>query len=122
MRAAADRSPGDIGIVAVVVSGLLECGRPTAAGRVLAKARFLNPRNAELLALDGRLRFEAARLRQNAGGTRNTRNTRHAQDAQFARDGGRVLPFVRVADGTGFVRADRGSDPRPHFHLRLRTS
>lgn len=117
MLAAADRAPGNVAVVRVVVRGLLEMGRPTAAGRVLAKARFLNPRDAELQGLESQVRFETARH-----GQRRTRGTtRHAQDAQLARDGDRVLlPFVRIAAGTGAprggaVRADVVSFPRPHF-------
>ena len=119
MVAAAGQSPGTVEVVRGVVRGLLELGRAAAARRVLATARFLNPRSGELVALGEQVRFEAARR----GQRRQMRGaTRQAQDAQFARDGDRVLlPFVRIADGTGTprpgaaVRADVVSFPRPHL-------
>ncbi|HEY1189782.1 MAG TPA: hypothetical protein VGE74_19190 [Gemmata sp.] len=123
MVAATEHAPGNLDVVRVAVRGLLEVGRPALARQVLAKAQFLNPRVAELRSFAERVRFETARQTQ-----RKTReHTRHAQDAQIARDGDRVLlPFIRIADGTGApraagaVRADVMSFPRPHFN-RLRS-
>lgn len=120
MRAAAEQAPGAVEVVRVVVSGLLEMGKPGGARRVLAAARFLRPNHPELAALWERTKFEAARLVQKTAAKGRT-DTRFAQDAQLARDGGRVLlPFVRIADGTGGarggqVRTDVVSFPRPHL-------
>lgn len=121
MVAAAEQAPDRLDVVRVVVRGLIEAGRPTAAQQVLAKAQFLNPRNAELVSFGTRVRFEAARrTRRQVEKTRES--TRAAQDAQLARDGDRVLlPFIRIAGGTqakrdeGMVRTDVVSFPRPHL-------
>jgi hypothetical protein len=127
MLAAADQEPGAIGVVRVVVSGLLEMGKAGTARRVLAKAQFLRPGCAELAALGERTKFELARVTQRRVKARD--NTRYAQDAPLARDGDRVLlPFVRIATGTGAarevpggaVRTDVVSFPRPHLgRLRI---
>lgn len=125
MVAAADLAPENLEVTRVVVRGLLEANRPALARRVLAKARFLNPRAAELTSFAERVKFETARHEQRKAG-RAGENTRDAQDAQFARDGDRVLlPFIRIAGGTSStrdtaVRTDVISFPRPHFD-RLRT-
>ncbi|AWM37827.1 hypothetical protein GobsT_41430 [Gemmata obscuriglobus] len=126
MRAAADQTPGNIEVIRVVVRGLLEANRPSAARKVLERASFLNPGGAELTSLFGRVRFETARQAQRQA-EKASEYTRHAQDAQFARDGDRVLlPFVRIAGGIGpkrddvAVRTDVVSFPRPHF-ARLRS-
>jgi hypothetical protein len=122
MLTAADQAPGAIEVVRVAVSGLLETGKAGTARRVLAKAQFLRPGCAELAALGARTKFELARATQRRAGARE--NTRYAQDAQLATDGDRVLlPFVRIATGTGAarevpggtVRADAVSFPRPHL-------
>ncbi len=127
MLAAAEQAPGAVEAVRVVVSGLLEMGKPGEARRVLAKAQFLRPNHPELAALWERTRFESARLAQQKA-AKGRDDTRFAQDAQLARDGGRVLlPFVRIADGTGSagalrgsVRTDTVSFPRPHLgRLRI---
>jgi tetratricopeptide (TPR) repeat protein len=117
MLAAVDAAGCEIGVVRAAVSGLLEVGKVGAARRVVAKARFLRPGDAELAAMWGWVKFETARLAQ-----RTTQGkTRYAQDAQFATDGDRVtLPFLRIAEtgeceGTGgTVRRDTASFPRPH--------
>ena len=126
MLAAAEQAPGDVTVIRVAVGGLLEMGKLGKARGVLAKAMFLRPGHRELTNTWERTKFETARLTQRR--TAKTReNTRYAQDAQFARDGDRVLlPFVRIADGTGTasgasVRTDTVSFPRPHFD-RLRIS
>jgi hypothetical protein len=116
---AADAAPDSLPVVRVVVGGLIEAGRVTAARRVLAKARFLRPGNRELAGLWDRVRFEAARVGQ---------NKRNTQDAGFAREGDIVLlPFVRVVGSGagkaagGVIRRDVMSKPRPHLP-RLRRS
>jgi len=124
MIAAADRAPGELAVIRVVVDGLLEAERPATARRVLNRAVFLcrdATRARELRSLGERVRFIAAHREQR--GERGT--TRHGQDAEFARDGGRVvLPFIRVAAENpprGNCRRDILSIPRPHFpRLRLR--
>ncbi|MCI0702266.1 MAG: hypothetical protein L0241_14380 [Planctomycetia bacterium] len=129
---AAHESPGDVNVIRIAVSGLLDVGKPSDARRVLAKARFLCPGNRELAGLWERMKFETARLEQRKL-VKIDAITRHAQDAQFATDGDRVyLPFVRLADDSstspngkagkgGTVRRDLASFPRPHItrlHIR----
>ena len=122
MLAAADQAPGAVEVVRVVVGGLLEMGKPGAARRVLTKAQFLRPNHPELATLAARTKFESARLVQKQA-AKGREDTRFAQDAQLAKDGDRVvLPFVRIADGTGStgesrgtVRTDTLSFPRPHL-------
>ena len=126
LLAAADAAPGELPVVRIVVEGLTEAGRTTAARKILTKARFLcvgQPAAHELAALGERVRFEAARCEQRG-------TTRHRQDAEHATDGGRVvLPFLRVTNDTletekqtgtetrtqPVVRRDVVSFPRPHF-------
>ena len=131
MLAATEKAAGDVTVVRVAVSGLLEAGKATDAQRVLVAARFLRPGDIDLAALWERVKFEAARLGQRestkAAKLEKFENTRYAQDAHFARDGDRViLPFVRLADDTdpskaatgttgGTVRRDGASFPRPHL-------
>lgn len=133
MLAAAEQVPGDLGVIRVAVSGLLEVGKVGDARQVLLTARFLRPGNNELTVLWERVKFETARQAQRKTGkaTKTRENARYAQDAQFATDGDRVtLPFVRLADDTapskgmaggegGTVRRDAASFPRPHL-ARLR--
>lgn len=105
LLAAADAAPGDVPVLRVVVGGLLEAGRPKAARRVVARARFLRPDDRELRGIWERVRFECARRQQ---------NERSKQDAPFATDGEFVLlPFIRVVGSA--VRRDRVSQPRPHL-------
>lgn len=116
--AAADLAAGDLGVLRVVVSGLLEAGRPTAARRVVQKAKFLRPTCAVVAGLWNRVRFEAARLSQ--------RSHRGAQDARAARDGRPLLPFLRLVRdeapaADGGYRRDMVSLPRPHL-VRLRAT
>jgi hypothetical protein len=116
--AAAGLGAGELAVLRVAVSGLLEAGRPGAARRVLVKARFLRPGCAAVAALWNRVRFEAARHGQ--------RSHRGAQDARAARDGRPLLPFVRLvrdeapAADAGW-RRDVISLPRPHL-ARLRAT
>ena len=125
MLAAAEQAPGAVEVIRIVVGGLLEMGKPGEARGVLAAARFARPNHPELTALWERTKFETARLAQKHA-AKGRGHTRFAQDAQPARDGGRVLlPFVRIADGTGAtaptrgtVRVDTVSFPRPHFGRR----
>jgi len=122
---AADRAPGDLAVIRVVVDGLLEADRLGTARRVLNRVAFVcrdigSVRGLKFL--NERIQFAIARRGQR--GERGT--TRHGQDANFARDGGRVvLPFIRVATETPArtaerVRRDVLSLPRPHFP-RLRS-
>jgi hypothetical protein len=133
MLAAAQVAPGDVSVLRVTVSGLLEIGKAADARHVLATARFLRPGDLDLAALWERVKFETARLGQveRRGKTakleKTRENTRYAQDAHFATEGDRViLPFVRLADDTdpskaakgptgGTVRRDGASFPRPHL-------
>ena len=137
MLAATELAAGDLEVVRVVVHGLLEAGKAAEARQVIAKARFLRPGNAELTALWERVKFDTARLAQRKmakteKAEKTRENARYAQDAQFATEGDRVtLPFVRLADdtdsskadtkgaGSGTVRHDAASFPRPHL-ARLR--
>jgi hypothetical protein len=119
LLAAADRAPGDLAAIRVVVEGLLEAQRPATARRILNRAGFLcrdATKVRELRLLTERVRFAIAHRDQR--GERGT--TRLGQDAEFATDGGRVvLPFIRVAEETTRlgtqVRRDVLSMPRPHF-------
>lgn len=121
LLAATTAAPGDVPVVRIATEGLLEAGRLSAARRVLAGARFLNPTgraNRELIALWERLQFEQARRVQRA-------TTRHRHDAELATDGGRVvLPYVRLVGvesaSEGMVRRDVVSLPQPHFPRLLR--
>ena len=132
MLAAVESAAGDLVVVQVAVSGLLEIGKAGDARRVLVRARFLRPGDCELAALWERVKFEAARLGQRetaktAKVEKTRENARYAQDAHFATDGDRVtLPFVRIACDTdasqapkgssgGTVRRDSASFPRPHL-------
>jgi Flp pilus assembly protein TadD len=126
---AAALAPGDIGVIRVAVSGLLEAGRFDDAAAVLNRAKFLCYESAairEIGNLFQRLRFETARCIQRE-------NTRQRLDADFATEGGRVvLPFVRIANPieaaedcsancSRSVRSDVLSIPRPHVpRLRMR--
>lgn len=114
LRTAAAAKPGDVSVVRLAVTGLLEARRFTLARRVLYRARFLNPRNSELKTLSCRLSFEWIQHRQR-------RTTRHRQEAEFAKEGGRVvLPFIRVNRPisqvwlAGKTRRDVVSLPQPH--------
>lgn len=122
LRKAATAAPGRMSVVGLVVDGLLEARRFTLARRIVQHARFLNPRNPELIGLERRVRFEWAQCLQR-------RTTRQRQEAELATEGGRVvLPFIRVSrpestgkKQTGKVRYDVFSFPQPHFpHLRVR--
>jgi hypothetical protein len=124
MLAAVELGAANVEVVRIAVNGLLEVNEVAEARQVIAKARFLCPNNSELLGLWERVKFEAARLAQKLGKAEKTReNARYAQDAHLATDGDRVtLPFVRLADGTkgtaggtGAVRQDTASFPRPHL-------
>lgn len=119
LAAAAELAPGDLSVLRLVVSGLLEAGRAEVARRVVVKARFVRPRCAVVAGLWNRVRFEAARLGQ--------RVHRGAQDARVAREGRPLLPFVRVVRGdepaapAAGYRRDVISLPRPHL-ARLRAT
>jgi tetratricopeptide (TPR) repeat protein len=134
--AAADAAAGDVAVIRLAVSALLETGKVAQARRILVKARFLCPGQSDLAALWERVKFESARhsqmqARRGAADRREHPETRYAQDAQFATDGDRVtIPFVRPVGGGanvgragtipgGTVRCDLGSFPRPHL-ARLR--
>lgn len=129
MLAATEATPGDVNVVRIAVTGLLEVGKTDAARAVIAKARFLCPSNCELAALWERVKFETARQAQQKTAKvgkleKRHAKTRYAQDAHFATDGDRVtLPFVRPVGGhagaSGTVRRDGPSFPRPHL-ARLR--
>lgn len=116
LTAAAEAGLEDTAVLRVAVDGLLEAGRVGAARTVLIKARFARPRNADVLRLWDRVRFEAVR--------RGQRKTRSPQDARVATEGAfPFLPFVRIAGGTSprhpakgpATRRDLLSIPRPHF-------
>ncbi|MBN9522786.1 hypothetical protein J0H58_30420 [bacterium] len=111
--AAAGLAAGDLGVLRLVVSGLLEAGRPSAARRVLVKAKFLRPTCAVVAGMWNRVRFETARLSQ--------RSHRGAQEARAATDGRPLLPFVRIVRGDDGYRRDVVSLPRPHL-TRLRAT
>ncbi len=128
MLAAAASAAGDVAIVRIAVSGLLETGKVEDARQAIVNARFLCPGNSELAALWEQTKFELARHAQRK--SKADARTRYAQDAQLATDGDRVsLPFMRPVGtgpnagtlglGTGTVRCDAGSLPRPHL-ARLR--
>lgn len=123
LLAAAAEAAGDIEIIRVVVTGLLEAHRYKTANRVLTCARFLARTvrvQHELTSLLNRVRFETARTAQ-----RET-TVRQRQDAELAREGGRtVLPYLRLVETTkrdgsarSSTRRDVFSLPRPH-RLRL---
>lgn len=110
---AADASPDNVAVLRIVVDGLLEAGRTTDARRVLVKARFLRPADRTVSGLWERVRFETARLGQQAA--------RSTQDAAIAMDGeSSVIPFVRVVGAgshqgpSSTIRWDSYSKPRPH--------
>jgi tetratricopeptide (TPR) repeat protein len=118
LLAAADAAMGDTAVLEVVIEGLLEAGRVTAAERIIVKARFLCPGSGEVRRLGERVRFEAARRGQKRGSS--------TQDAGPAKEGAaRLLPFVHVVrsspGGTvplANVRRDMLSRPRgPHLKL-----
>ncbi|HEX4610891.1 MAG TPA: hypothetical protein VH092_22060, partial [Urbifossiella sp.] len=117
--AAAELAAGDLPVLRLVVSGLLEAGRAGAARRVLVKAKFLRPRCAAVAGMWNRVRFEAARQTQ--------RSHRGAQDARTATEGRPLLPFVRVVreERPAVVGTDSRRDvislPRPHL-ARLRAT
>lgn len=118
LLAAAHAAPADVAVVRVVVGGLTEAGRVKSARRLLAAARFANPRSGEIVGLWNRLRYEAARVGQE--------DHRRTDAAGSATDGGVVLlPFLRVAgsDRTPAragrsARRDVISLPRPHLARR----
>ena len=117
---AARDAAGDLEVVRVVIEGLVEAGRFSAARGVFNRSRFFFPGNRELESLNHRISFEAARHRQRLRGGRGT--TRYRHGAEFATEGGRVvLPFVRTtacsgaASGKSIVRHDVVSFPKPHF-------
>ncbi|QDU23628.1 hypothetical protein [Urbifossiella limnaea] len=112
LEAAAALAAGDLTVLRLVVSGLLEAGRSAAAQRVVLKARFLRPACASVAGLWNQVRFEAARQSQ--------RSHRGAQDAHAAREGRPLLPFLRVVGAEGW-RSDVVSAPRPHL-ARLRAT
>jgi hypothetical protein len=124
MLAAAEVAGIDLEVVLAAVRGLVEVGKVGAARRVVAKARFLRPGDAELGAAWEWVKFETARLSQRKAGkvVKTLEETRYAQDAHFATDGDRVtLPFLRIAEtgeagerAGGIVRRDAASFPRPH--------
>jgi hypothetical protein len=129
MLAAAEAASGDLEVVLAAVRGLVEVGKVGAARRVVAKARFLRPGDAELAAVWEWVKFETARLSQRKAGkvAKTLEETRYAQDAHFATDGDRVtLPFLRIAEtgddagkrSGGVVRRDAASFPRPHVARR----
>jgi hypothetical protein len=116
LLAAADAGGAKLDVLRVVVDGLIEAGKLDAARRVVVKARFLNPRSAEVRRLGERVRFETARQDQ--------LNTTGTQDAPRATEGDYIsLPFVRLVGGEfgrrgatgGTTRRDTLSVPRPHF-------
>jgi len=128
LLAAVETAPDDIPTLRIVTDGLLEAGKLNAARRVLVKARFLNPTSRQLAACWDRMRFEETRKQQRLLYAQQ-KTTRHGQDAENAKDGGRVvLPFVRLVgmseagedsgnqtSGTGSMRRDVVSLPKPHF-------
>ncbi|MFO0804912.1 MAG: hypothetical protein U0791_17530 [Gemmataceae bacterium] len=112
----------DASLLEVVVEGLLEAGRTTAANRIVMQARFSCPGASGIRRLQDRVRYESAR--------RGQRRASSTQDAGPDTDvGGRLLPFLRIArseaGGTtpaATVRSDVASFPRPHLpRLRSRT-
>lgn len=105
---AAAAAPGDLAVLRVVIDGLLIVGRFTAARRVLTRARFLRRHDQELLVLEGRVRFAAARAIR----VKHGRVTRPEQDAGFATDGDRVaLPFVRPHEPAAAAAGPTGATP-----------
>lgn len=123
MLAAAQQAENDLAVIRVVVSGLLEIGQAGRARRIVAKARFLAPSNAELAALWEWVKFEEARSTQRLrrGFQRSDRAPRITQDARCATEGVRtIVPLLHVV-GTTPSRPDSGwrrdaaSYPQPHF-------
>jgi tetratricopeptide (TPR) repeat protein len=123
MLAAAQQAENDLAVIRVIVPGLLEIGQAGQARRIVAKARFLTPGNAELAALWAWVKFEEARSAQRScrGFQRPDGVARMAKDARFAMDGVRtIVPLLQVV-GTTPPRPDNGwrrdavSCPRPHI-------
>lgn len=103
-RTAVGLAPAFAPVLAVVAEALREAGRERLAVKLVAKALFLAPNDAAVVALWGRVRFDAA-----AAGQRKQR-------PHFTNTGAAVLPFVRVVAGDGgrVVRRDAGSRAVPH--------
>jgi predicted Zn-dependent protease len=110
LRRAVRLRPEAAEILADVVKGFLDLGRPAEARAVLSAARFRAPHDAKITGLWNQFRFD-----QIAG----------QQRARMATNRRAILPFpiqstdVPVADGSPVVlRADRRSHSAPHV-LRM---
>jgi Flp pilus assembly protein TadD len=112
-RRAARLQPDDLKTLAAAVGGLTSLGRHGEARRVLEAARFRAPRNAGILGLWNRFRFDSARRKQ-------------VRQHSPLNDDAALLPFVPARDSSGteaaaspvVLRADRSSRATPHL-LRL---
>lgn len=113
LNRAAKQTPGDLAVLDLIVTGLLEAGRVQRARTIVNGARFAIRNAATINQLLNRIRFEETRLRQQ-------RNRRAPWQ------GTAVLPFVRLTTtgrthtGSGVVRRDVASWNEPHLG-RLRT-
>ncbi|QEL13173.1 tetratricopeptide repeat protein [Limnoglobus roseus] len=111
IRTATQLAPTDARVLSLIVETLRESGRLKAALRIVTKARFLAPHDAEVLAVWNRVRFEMARAAQHAKRTPKTTTSPH------------VLPFVRIVDAAGHkrvVRRDMGGVLSGPHVMRMR--
>jgi Flp pilus assembly protein TadD len=106
---AASGAPADPVILAVVVDGLCDAGRPRLARKLVTKARFLAPADRAILKLLDDVNYAEAAAR----GRKET--------AAAVGRGPALLPFLqvvrddRVTTGNGVVRRDMASRSAPHL-------
>ncbi|MCZ2341743.1 MAG: hypothetical protein LC104_08090 [Bacteroidales bacterium] len=108
LNRAAKMAPGDLGVLELIVTGLLEAGRTQRARTIVNGARFAIRNTATINQLLNRIRFEETRMRQEFSGRARWEGTA-------------VLPFVRLTTtgrthtGSGVVRRDVASWNEPHL-------
>lgn len=106
VRKAVALAPTDPAVLTVAVEALRDAGRVRLAWKVMCRARFLAPANADVRRLWDRAKFDLACGRQ------------HRRPAAS------TIPFVRVVGAEGesrVIRRDVGSQSGPHFaRLKVR--
>ena len=109
MTRAAEAAPADAEVLAIVVEGMREAGRPELAFDFLSKALFQAPQNRELKHLWERARYDMAHSRQKKTAPNAIRDQKPGNP--------KVLPFLRLAQepGSNTRRDDASHAPAPHF-------
>lgn len=106
VRRAVRLAPAEPGILALVVETLREMGKLNRALKLLARARFLNPKAEAIPSLIRSVRYEIVRTGSRAVGVASRSRT--------------ILPFVRIVDAEGRRKTVRFDAPSGPGSIRMR--